>query len=85
MSYTELLLAAQVLRASGVRSDPARTGIVEGAARRLGSALAMLEVLPEGVIADSLSPAVLDAIGRSLVVSGESVWIIRRSGWTAHA
>ena len=75
MSYTELLTLAAELRAAGVRSDPSKLGVVEGAAGRLGRALSMLEVGPEGsTIAPGLSPRVLHEVGRDLVLRGEAVY-----------
>ena len=81
VSLTELTVAALVARATGIKTDPARLGVVAAAAGRLGRALALAEVAPDGSaeLAD-LKPSLLHEVGRAMIYAGESLFLIEVVG-----
>ena len=70
-------MAALIARATGVKSDPSKLGVVAAAAGRLGRALALADVAPEGSPElRGLKPSVFHEVGRSLIYAGECVFLI---------
>ncbi len=92
-SYTDMVVARLVAASAGV-GDGSALAAIETAARWWGSGLASATVKPDNVALRSVSPLVLDAVGRALCRSGESLHVIAvRSGrvtltptasWTVH-
>ena len=92
-SYTDTVIARLVAASSGV-GDGGALAAIETAARWWGSGLASATVKPDNVALRSVSPLVLDAVGRALCRSGESLHVIAvRNGrvtltptasWTVH-
>ena len=79
-NYTEQIVARIMASASG-SGDGGALGAIETAARWWGSGLASATVKPDTVALKSVSPLVLDTIGRSLCRSGEALFVIDvRSG-----
>ena len=79
-SYTDAVVARLMASASGA-SDGSALAAIEVSARVWGSGLASATVKPDNVALRSVSPSILDAIGRSLCRSGESLHVIDvRSG-----
>ena len=75
------IVARLVAAASGTAGDGSALGAIETAARWWGSGLASATVKPDTVALKSVSPLVLDTIGRSLCRSGEALFVIDvRSG-----
>ena len=73
-SYTSVLLAAQAQAASGNAGDLSALAVAEICASRWGLGFMSAVVEPETVRTAALTPAVLEAIGRSLVRRGEQVF-----------
>ena len=74
-SYTDQVIAQIMASASGA-SDGGALAAIETAARWWGSGLASATVKPDNMALRSVSPGVLDSIGRSLCRSGESLYAI---------
>ena len=92
-SYTDQVVALAA-RASASAGDGSALGAAEVAARVWGSGLASAVVKPDNVALRSVTPALLDTVGRALCRSGESLHLIAvRNGqvtltpaasWTVH-
>ena len=92
-SYTDQVVARIMASANGA-SDGRALAAIETAARWWGSGLASATVKPGNLALKSVSPAILDAVGRALCRSGESLHVIAvRNGrvtltptaaWTVH-
>ena len=75
-SYTDQVVA-QLLASAGASSDGSALAAVETAARIWGAGLSSATVKPENSLSlRSVSPAVLDAVGRGLCRVGESLHAI---------
>ena len=74
-SYADQVVA-QIMSAASAASDGSALAAIETAARWWGSGLASATVKPDNVALRSVSPVVLDAIGRGLCRCGESLHII---------
>ena len=74
-SYTDMVVARIMANAGGA-SDGAALAALETAARLWGAGLSSASVTPSSVALASVTPSVLDAIGRSLCRSGESLHVI---------
>ena len=74
-SYTEQIVA-RMLSASAGGGDGSALAVVECAARWWGAGLSSATVKPSNLALRSVSPAVLDSIGRSLCRFGESLHTI---------
>ena len=74
-SYTDMAVARIMANAGGA-SDGAALAAVETAARLWGAGLSSATVTPSSATLEGVTPPVLDAIGRSLCRSGESLWAI---------
>ena len=74
-SYTDAVVARIMASASGA-SDGGALGAIETAARLWGAGLASATVKPDTLALKSVSPLVLDAIGRGLCRHGESLHVI---------
>ena len=81
--YTDGVVAAILARAHGVAADPAATAAVEAAAGTVARAFASADVTPVAAATRAVTPAVLAEIGRSLIVRGESVFLIEVRGGSA--
>ena len=75
-SYTDLSLAVLIAKAQGVSTDARSTGVAQGAADRLARAFVTAVIGPPGPFADALGPDVLLAIGRALILEGETCFLI---------
>ena len=76
-SYTDMVVARIMASASaGVGDGSAALAAIETAARLWGSGLSSATVTPSSVALASVTPPVLDAIGRSLCRSGQSLHVI---------
>ena len=93
-SYTDMVVA-RIMAGAGQSSDGSALAAIETAARWWGAGLASASVKPKNNLAlKSVSPLVLDSIGRSLCRSGESLHVIDVRGsqvrliscgsWTVH-
>ena len=74
-NYTDLVVSRLVAQASGV-GDGAALAAIETAARWYGIGLASATVTPANSALASVTPPVLDSIGRSLCRTGESLHVI---------
>ena len=80
-SYTDQVVARLVASSMGQGDGAAGLGAIETASRWWGSGLASASVKPDTVALKSVSPLVLDSIGRSLCRHGQSLHMIDvRSG-----
>ena len=75
-SYTDMAVARLVSAASSVGGSGGALGAIEVASRWWGSGLASATVTPSTSALASITPSVLDAIGRSLCRFGESLHVI---------
>ena len=75
-SYTDMVVARIMASASAGVGDGGALAALEVAARVWGSGLASATVKPDTLALKSVSPLVLDAIGRALCRSGESLHVI---------
>ena len=75
-SYTDMVVARIMAGASGASDGGGALAAIETAARWWGSGLASATVKPDNATLKSVSPLVLDAIGRALCRSGESLHVI---------
>ena len=92
-SYTDQVVARLVAASAGV-GDGSALAALETCARIWGFGLASATVKPSNLALDSITPSVLDTIGRSLCRSGESLHVVAiRAGrvmltptasWTVH-
>ena len=79
--YTSMLLAASFARAAGTGSDPSVLGALETAAGFWSRAFAAARVTgAPDVIARAVTPWMLSTVARSLIRSGESLWLIEVEG-----
>ena len=79
--YTSLLLATAYGRAAGSGSDPSVLGALETAAGFWSRAFAAATVTgAPDVIARAVTPWLLSTVARSLIRSGESLWLIEVEG-----
>ena len=67
---------SQILSSASGASDGSALAAIETAARWYGSGLASASIKPDNVALRSVSPVVLDAIGRGLCRGGESLHVI---------
>ena len=74
-SYSDLVISQIMAHASGA-SDGGALAAIETAARIWGSGLASATVKPDNVALKSVTPSVLDAVGRALCRSGESLHVV---------
>ena len=74
-SYTDTVVARLISAASG-SGDGGALAAIETASRWWGSGLASAIVKPDNLALRSVSPLVLDAVGRALCRSGESLHMI---------
>ena len=74
-SFTDTVIARLVAAASGV-GDGGALAAIETAARWWGSGLASATIKPDNLALASITPSVLDTIGRALCRSGESLYVI---------
>ena len=79
-SYTDMVVARIMASASAGVGDGGALAAIETAARWWGSGLASATVKPDNAALKSVSPLVLDAIGRALCRSGESLHMIAVRG-----
>ena len=75
-SYTNQVVGTLIHAASSGVGDRSSLGAVEVASRLWGSGLASATVKPDNVALKSVTPAVLDSIGRGLCRSGEALFAI---------
>ena len=78
-NYTDQVLA-QLLATSGASADGGALGALETAARIWGAGLSSVSVSPDNIALRSVTPLVLDGVGRALCRSGESLHVIDVSG-----
>ena len=82
-SYADQVVA-QIMSAASAASDGSALAAIETASRWWGSGLASASIKPDNVALLSVSPVILDSIGRSLCRSGESLHVIDvRNGMVA--
>ena len=74
-SYADKIVSQLLASASGA-SDGGALGALETAARLWGVGLSSATVKPDNIALRSVSPAVLDSVGRSLCRQGESLHVI---------
>ena len=74
-SYTDRLVA-QIMASAGAASDGSALAAIETSARLWGAGLSSATVKPDNVALRSVSPVILDSIGRSLCRAGESLHVI---------
>ena len=80
-SYTDLLVAAAVQRATGTTGpSAAATGALEACAGAVGRAFAAADVSGPGYALPTLTPGCLELVGRSLIRRGELVLAIDVDG-----
>ena len=75
-NYTEQIVSRLVSAASGAAGDGSALAAIETSARLWGAGLSSATVKPDNVALRSVSPVVLDSIGRSLCRAGESLHVI---------
>ena len=78
-SYTDTVVA-RLIASAGASSDGRALAAIEVASRWWGLGLASATVKPSNLALRSVSPLVLDTIGRALCRSGESLHVIDVSG-----
>ena len=74
-SYTDQVIARIMASASGA-SDGGALAVIEASCRYWGAGLASATVKPDNVALRSVTPSVLDAVGRALCRVGESLHMI---------
>ena len=80
-SYTDTLIAALVSRAQGKSlAVPSATGALEACAGTIGRGFAASEVAGPDSLTVALSPPLMEMIGRSLIRTGELVFLIDTQG-----
>ena len=75
-NFTDMAVARLVSAASGVGGSGTALAAVETAARLWAAGLSSARVTPANRVLDSVTPGVLDSIGRSLCRSGEALFVI---------
>ena len=78
-SYTDQVVARLVASSMG-QGDGGALGAIEVASRWWGAGLASATISPSGAALAAVTPSVLDAVGRALCRSGESLHVIAVSG-----
>ena len=74
-NYTDQVIA-QIMASAAGASDGSALAAIETAARLWGAGLSSATVKPDNLALRSVSPGVLDSIGRNLCRSGESLHVI---------
>ena len=75
--YSDVLIAALVAKAQGkALAVPSATGALEACAGVVGRGFMAAEVSGRAALVDALKPDVMEMIGRSLIRTGESVFLI---------
>ena len=75
-SYTDLVLNRLFSAAYGAGDGGGSLAAIETAARWWGSGLASAIVRPDNIALAAITPSLLDAVGRALCRSGESLHVI---------
>ena len=75
-SYTDQVISRIMAASASGASDGAALAAIETSARWWGAGLSSATVTPDNLALKSVSPLVLDSIGRSLCRSGESLHMI---------
>ena len=79
-SYSDTLIAALVARAQGkTLSIPTATAALEACAGTVGRGFAASEVSGPDSIISALTPSILEMVGRSLIRTGEIIFLIDTS------
>ena len=79
--YSDTLIAALVARAQGkALAVPSATGALEACAGVVGRGFMACEISGRPILVDALKPDVMEMIGRSLIRTGESVFLIDTTG-----
>ena len=78
-NYTDQVIAQIMASASGA-SDGGALAVIEASARLWGAGLSSATVKPDNVALKSVTPSVLDAVGRALCRVGESLHMIAVRG-----
>ena len=79
-SYTDALVNLIQAQSGGIEPDSSALGALEVAAGLWSRGFASAVLTPSGSIAQSVTPSVLAAIGRSLVRKGESLHVLEVGG-----
>ena len=80
-AYSDAVLAALVSRAEGKNlALPSATGALEAASGTVGRGFAAAEVDGPSFITQALSPAIMEMVGRSLIRTGEVIFLIDTMG-----
>ena len=79
-SYTDMVVARIMGASAGESGGGAALAAIETAARLWGAGLSSATLTPSSVALASVTPSVLDSIGRSLCRAGESLHVIDVSG-----
>ena len=74
--FTDALVSMLQARAGGVAVDPGALGALEVAAGLWSRGLASASVSPASPVSAAVTPAVLAAVGRGLIRSGEAVFLL---------
>ena len=74
--FTDAIVNALLEANTGAAASTTSTAAVEAAAGLLGRAFSSAKVTPDNAITQSLTPSVLNTIGRDMVRRGESLWVI---------
>ena len=84
--YTDLLVQAILQEATGsTTASVTSLGVVEACAGLWGRSFASATVTPAGPATTALTPAILEAIGRRLLVFGQAVFRDRGGRWRGDA
>ena len=75
-SYADKIVSQLLASASGASDGGGALGALEAASRIWGAGLSSVSVSPDSLALRSVSPAVLDSVGRSLCRQGESLHVI---------
>ena len=78
-SYSAQIISRIMASASGA-SDGRSLAVIETAARIWGASLSSATISPSGGALRSITPSILDSIGRSLCRKGEALFVIDVSG-----
>ena len=79
--YTDAVTEALIARATGTQAVQAgATAALEAAAGLVGRSFAVAQVTGRQAVAEALTPSVLQMVGRSLVRSGEAIYLITTDG-----
>ena len=74
--YTDAIVEALLQTATGPEASVASLGVTEACAGLWGRSFASATVTPSNLVTESLTPAILEAIGRRLLLHGETVFEI---------